>query len=123
MKTKSLYPIIVSEQPEKAIQFYKILGFEQKHDAVTLKGSHVYVLNNGDMEIEIVERVPGGPVEMPVGMFGMRMNVSDIDEAFKELQEKGCTIVTPPFETSVGKNMMVRDADGVTITLIQHIKK
>jgi len=123
MKANSLYPIIVSEEPEKAIQFYQVLGFEQKHDAVTLMGSHVYVLNNGEMEIEIIERPTNGPVEMSAGMYGMRMNVSDIDAAYKELQEKGCTIVTPPFETGVGKNMMIRDADGVNITLIQHIKK
>ncbi len=123
MKTNSLYPIIVSDNPEKTIEFYKTLGFEQKHDAVTLKGSHVYVLNNGDMELEVVEQVKGGPADMPVGMYGMRMNVSDIDEAFKELQEKGCTIVAPPFETSVGKNMLIKDNNGINITLIQHIKK
>jgi len=123
MKVKSLYPIIVSEQPEKTIQFYQILGFEQKHDAVTLNGNHVYVLSNGDLEMEVIERPADGSVKLSAGMHGMRMNVSDIDAAYRELQEKGCTIVMPPFETEYGKNMLIRDADGVNITLIQHIKK
>jgi len=82
-------------------------------------GSHVYVLNNGDMQIEIMEHVANWSLDMPVGMYGIRMNVSDIDEAFKELQEKGCTIVMPPFESAPGnKNMLIRDPDGINITLM-----
>jgi len=124
MKVNSLYPTIVSEDPNKTIQFYKTMGFEVKHDAVTALGSHVYVLSNGALEIEILEHVAGGPVELPVGFYGMRMNVSDIDEAYQELQAQGCTVVKPPFETKTGNmNMMIKDADGVNITLIQHIKK
>jgi len=124
MKVNSLYPIIVSENPEKEIQFYQMLGFEKKHDVVTELGSHVYVLSNGDLEMEIMEQVINGPLDMPVGAYGMRMNVPDIEEAYQELQEKGYTVMCPPIETKTGnRNLFVKDADGVNITLVQHIKK
>jgi len=123
MKVNSLYPTIVSEHPEETIAFYKNLGFDVKHDAVTLKGGHVYVLSCDEMELEIVEGRKDGPVALPAGLYGLRMNVSDIDAAYEELKEKGCTVIVPPFETTVGKNMMIRDDQGITISLVQHIKK
>jgi len=123
MNVKSLYPIIVTDNPEETISFYEGLGFSRKHNMAAPAGPHVYVLNNGDMEIEIIENPKNGPMNFTPGLYGFRMNVNDIDEAFNELKEKGCTIVTPPIETAVGKNMMIRDDQGINITLIQHIKK
>jgi len=121
MNVNSLYPTIVTENPEQTIRFFNNFGFEQKHDAHTLFNSHVYILSNGDMEIEIVEQLKDSPISLPLGLFGLRMNVKDIDEAYNELKEKGCTIVRPPFETALGKNMMLQDEQGINITLIQHI--
>jgi len=121
MKVKSLYPIVASEKPEETIEFYKNLGFEIKHDAITKMGSHVYVLNCGDLEIEVMQAVSGGPVTIPAGLYGFRMNVDDIDAAAEELKQKGATIVAGPIETNVGKNLILKDNQGINITLVQHI--
>ncbi len=123
MQVKSLYPIIASENTTETIEFYKNLGFAIKHDAVTKMGSHVYVLSSGDLEIEVMEAVSGGPVTIPAGLYGFRMNVDDIDAAAEELKQKGATIVAGPIVTTLGKNLMLKDNQGINITLIQHIKK
>jgi len=123
MKVKSMYPIIVSENPEKTIEFYATLGFEKKHDLTTKLGSHVYVIANGELEMEIMEAVSDGPAPITKGLYGFRMNVDDIDAATESVKKNGGTIVAGPFETAVGKNLMAKDADGNNITLMQHIKK
>jgi len=123
MKVKSLYPTIVSENPEKIMEFYKTLGFEKKHDLTTQVGGHVYVVANGDLEIEIMEAVDNGPISLPTGIYGLRMNVDDMDVAIETLKQNGGTIMAGPFETPISKNLMAKDVDGNNITLIQHIKK
>jgi len=121
MKVKSLYPTIISDNPEETIKFYEKLGFEKKHDALTNMGSHVYVLNNEDLEIEIVEYIKDYKIPLTPGLHSLRMNVSDIEEAYKEFQASGVKIIKPPFETSVGKNLFVKDDQGINITLVEHI--
>jgi len=121
MKVKSLYPIIASENPAETIEFYKKLGFEIKHDAVTKMGSHVYVLNCGDLEIEVMETVSNGPVTINAGLYGFRMNVNDIEAAAEELKQEGATIIAGPIETANGKNLLIKDSQGINITLIEHI--
>jgi len=123
MKVKSLYPIIAADKPEETIAFYKNLGFEVKHDATTKMGSHVYVLSNGELEIEVMESVSGGPVTVPAGFYGFRMNVDDIDEAGEVIKQAGATVIAGPIETNVGKNLFIKDNQGIDITLVQHIKK
>jgi len=122
MKVKSLYPIIISENPKETISFYGNLGFGIKHDFVAENGHHVYVINNDDMEIEIIEGGGENPM-FPKGLLGFRMNVSDIDEAYKELKENGNEIVMTPVESEMAKGMIVHDDQGIHITIMQHIKK
>jgi len=123
MKVKSLYPIVATDNAAETIEFYKNLGFEIKHDAVTRIGSHVYVLSCGDLEMEVMETVSSGPVTIPAGLYGFRMNVDDIEAAAEELKQKGATITAGPFETSSGINLFVKDNQGINITLVKHIKK
>lgn len=123
MKVKSMYPSIVSENPEKTMEFYETLGFTKKHDLTTTVGSHVYVIANEDLEMEIMEAVKNGPIPIPVGIYGLRMNVDDIDAAIETIKQNGGTIIAGPFETPTSKNLMVKDVDGNNITLMQHIKK
>jgi len=123
MKVKSMYPSIVTENPEKIMTFYETLGFTKKHDLTTTVGSHVYVIANEDLEMEIMEAVKDGPVSIPVGIYGLRMNVDDIDAAVETVKQNGGTIIAGPFETPISKNLMIKDVDGNNITLIQHIKK
>lgn len=127
MDVKSLYPIIVTDNPEQTIRFYENLGFELRQDSQTLMNSRVYVLVNNDiyddMEIEVVEAPKDGPMKLTPGLYGFRMNVADIDEAYENLKASGCTIIMPPTETAAGRNMLIKDEQGINIILVQYDKE
>jgi len=122
MKVKSLYPTIVSGNVEELMKFYAALGFTQKHDLTTKLGSHVYVIANGDLEIEIIEAVKDGPVPLPNGLYGFRVNVDDVDAAADTVKQNGGTIIAGPVDTLASKSLITKDADGNNVTFIQHIK-
>jgi len=123
MKVNSMYPVIVSDNPEKTMEFYETLGFTKKHDLTTGMGSHVYIIANGDLEIELMESVNDGPWIYPAGIYGFRMNVEDIDAAVETFKQNGGTILAGPIEAATSKMLIVKDVDGNNITLMQHIKK
>jgi len=121
MKVKSMLPVIVSDNPEKTMAFYATLGFEMKHDLTTNMGSHVYIIANEDMEIELMESVNDGPYLYPAGIYGFRMNVDDIDVAVETFKQNGGTILAGPIDAATSKILIVKDTDGNNITLMQHI--
>jgi len=123
MKVKSMYPIIISENVEKTMAFYATLGFSKKHDVTTEMNSHVYVIANEDLEMEIMEAVKNGPLSLPTGLYGLRMNVDDINAAAEAVKKSGGTIIAGPVELGTAINLIIKDADGNNITLMQHIKK
>jgi len=130
MKTKSLYPILVSEDIEATIKFYStFFDYTVKHDhkPTVAADAHVMVLSNpnGD-EIELIEKTAGSPPSILAaapGILGLRINVDDIEEAKKEAEKNGCKFVSPIFDTDVGRNLLIEDNGGVHITLVQHIAK
>jgi len=123
MKVTSMYPVLVSENPEKIMEFYETLGFTKKHDITTGMGSHVYIIANGDSEIELMEAVNDGPYQYPAGLYGFRMNVDDIDVAVETFKKNGGTILAGPIDAATSKLLIVKDVDGNNITIMQHIKK
>ena len=48
------------------------------------------------------------------------MNVDDIEEAFEELKKEGCTIVAGPVDNNNGRALLIKDNNGIDITLIEH---
>jgi len=120
MKVKSMYPVVVSDNPEKTMEFYATLGFTKKHDLTTNMGSKVYILANEDFEIELMEAVDNGTYHYPVGLYGFRMNVDDIDVAVETFKHNGGTIIAGPIEAATSKLLIVKDVDGNNITLMQH---
>jgi len=123
MKVKSMYPVIVSDNPEKTMAFYATLGFEKKHDLTTNMGSRVYILANEELEIELMESVYDGPYIYPAGLYGFRMNVDDIDVAVEAFKQNGGTILAGPIDAATSKLLIVKDVDGNNITIMQHINK
>jgi len=122
VKVNSMYPIIVSENPEKTMEFYATLGFTKKHDLKTKMGSSVYIIANDDLEIELMEAVHEGPYQYPAGLYGFRMNVDDIDVAVETFKQNGGTILAGPIDAATSKLLIVKDVDGNNLTIMQHIK-
>lgn len=127
MNTKQFYSIIIAKDYEKTVEFYNMLGFTKKHENMRPFSKMCIMENEAKALIEIMEKtdekaVDGVNMEIP-GLMGIRTNVKDLDEAIKEFEDSGTTIVAGPMEMSVGRGMIVKDPNGVQITVIQHISK
>jgi len=123
MKISSMHPIIVTENAEKTIKFYEGLGFTTKHTTVMSADSPLYVIANGDVELEIMQAPKDKPVPMQAGLHGIRFNVDDLEAAVEEVKKSGGTVLGGPFDTEWTSVYAVLDADGNNITLLKHIKK
>jgi len=123
MKVSSMHPIIISDNAEKTMEFYAALGFTTKHSTTMAADSPVYVIANGDVELEIMQAPKNAPVSMPAGLYGLRINVDDMDAALEAFTKNGGTIVGGPFDTEWTSVYAVKDADGNNISIMKHIKK
>jgi len=119
MKTSSLIPIIVSDNAEKALKFYEVLGFKTKFATKTTMGSSVYVIDDGNVELEIMETPKNPPVPMSAGLHGFRINVEDLDAAVETIKQAGGTVVAGPMENESQKLFLGKDADGNNITIMK----
>jgi len=123
MKISSMHPIIVTENAEKTMVFYAGLGFTTKHTTVMSADSPLYIIANGDVELEIMQVPKDKPVPMKNGLHGIRFNVEDLDAAVEAVKQSGGTVLGGPFDTEWTSVYAVKDADGNDITLLKHIKK
>ena len=78
-------------------------------------------------EITVVENDAGARLDImavngEVGFKAFRTNVDDVEATAKELREKGYE-VDGPVEITTGKAILVKDPNGITINITQHIKK
>jgi len=119
MKISSMQPIIISDNTEKTLEFYSALGFTTKLTSTTEFGSPVYVVANGDVELEIMEASKNTPIPMSVGLHGLRINVDDIDAAVEAFKQNGGTILAGPFESESRKVFAALDANGNNITIMK----
>jgi len=125
MITKSLYPIVVTKNLEKTLDFYtSILDYSVKHEVTRKDGGKVLVLENSKgLNVEIMTMPNGGPLDSEQGLNGLRMNIEDLDEVVKTITRYGYEIIAGPIETETAKSLIVKDNNGVVITMMEHIKK
>jgi len=123
MKISSVHPIIISDNAEKTVEFYGALGFTTKHSTKTDFGTPVFIIANGDVELEIMEAPKNAPIPMQAGFHGLRINVDDLDAAVEAFQQNGGTVLTGHLDNGYATVVAVKDADGNNITLMQHHKK
>lgn len=126
MKTKQFYSIVVAENFEKTLEFYRTLGFRKTHEVARPFGRMCTIENEEGALLEIMEKTnekapSGTEMEVP-GLAGVRTNVEDLDAAVEEFRTAGAKILAGPMEMSVGRGAVVEDPNGVRITVIQHIR-
>jgi len=131
MKINSLYPIVTTNDFLASLRFYtETLEFSVKH-APMLEGRYsVAVLENKDgLALELVEAapLPCAPSHGEPGLFGLRVNVANIDSAYAEFRQKGYEILREPEDmdnnNKITRAMLVKDPNGVILTVMEHIHK
>ena len=115
---KIRYATIIVNDMEESVKFYtETLDFTLD-EAFDVPGGRITLLNgDGFAGIELIEH-PG----YEVGIYSIGMDVEDINEEIRKLEEKGADIALKPMKTQVGYMARVIDPNGINIVLVQHTR-
>ena len=117
MRTKAFYSAITTADTQKTLDFYvNILGFHIAHKLNLPAGEITAVENDAGARIDVMS------IGVEAGFHAFRTNVDDIEAAAEELKAKGYE-VKGPLEISTGKAILVKDPNGLTVNITEHIKK
>lgn len=124
MKITTFDPVIISSQYDDVVSLFKELGFETTHNPTAKP-------NGVPMQVTRMKHKEGFHIDIidnssiPRDISTIRMNVDDFDTAHDILIANGFTELYPdaPHDstTHIGREMI--SPTGLTITLMQHIRK
>lgn len=126
--------VVVSNIEEAVDMFTKFFGFKSRGPIETLQDMDIrdVMITNGDVTLELME--PLGP-ESGIGKFlekngeglhHISLEVDDLTKAFKELPDKGVSLIgkePATFDDSMLGFVHPRSTKGVLIEMIQPLKK
>lgn len=122
MKITSFNPSIVSTDPEKTIETFKSLGFEQKHhnSEASSKGNSATILESPEGY-----RIGIYSTEIsPRSFAAIHMNVDNIDEAVAHFEKLGFVNRRPNGEGNrSARATMLFAPEGYAIEISEHIRK
>ena len=118
MKIKVQYSTLIVKNLEESVAFYKdVMGFAE--------GYHVDLGDNGRITLmkspddgAFVELIESRHYE--VGMYSIGTDVDDLDEVIAHMKKNGVQIELGPVKTTVGRQVFIKDPNGVNICLIEH---
>ena len=121
MKITSFNPSIITTRFDETVALFEALGFERRHGQEEIDGRDIKSvrLKNEDgfhVDVTYVANIPQDKVQI-------RMNVDDIEETVKMLEEKG-------FKNTIGRivdqgsslNAQMMSPSGFIITVVHHVK-
>ena len=118
MKITTFSPLIVTNSIDKNVNLFESLGFEIVHKQNPEGDVYDFTMRNADgFQIDLAK------VDIEKDITMIRMNVSNFDEAFASLQEKGFVIKGGHVvETDSSKSAMVISPTGFAFDLCEHKK-
>ncbi len=120
MKITSFNPLIITKDAEAAIALFEALGFERHHNRKDIDGkdiTNVTMKDANGFHVDIAQ------ANVPQDKTIIRMNVSDFDEGYQFLTERGFTHPSGRIiEDKSSKSAMIVSPSGFAFDLCQHIK-
>ena len=125
MNITSFNPLIVTKDAEAVIALFEALGFERRHLKTGINGKDISAVSmryTGEDGKVFHVNIASAPV--PQDITTIRMNVSDFDEAYRMLEEKGFKNAQGGKITDTGtsKATMMVSPSGFSISVSEHIK-
>ena len=121
MKITSFNPLIVSKDSQEIIEVFEALGFERRHLSEDIEQrddlSSIRMKDANGFHVDIAQ------ANVPQDKTIIRMNVSDFDEGYQFLTERGFTHPSGRIiEDKSSKSAMIVSPSGFAFDLCQHIK-
>lgn len=115
---KIRYATMIVDDMEESVKFYtETLDFTLD-EVFDVPGGKITLLDgDGFAGIELIESP-----NYETGLYSIGMDVEDINEEIRKLEEKGANIALKPMKTQVGYMARVVDPNGINIVLVQHTR-
>ena len=126
MNITSFNPLIITNKADEVIALFEALGFEKRHTKTGINDKDITSVRmrytNEDGKVFHVDVTSA---DVPQTITSIRMNVSDFDETYEMLKEKGFTNAQGEKITDTGSSVatMMVSPTGYTISVAKHIKK
>lgn len=116
MRISVQYSTMIVKDLEESVKFYRdVLGFTEGYH-VDLPVGQITIMDSPDgASVELIE-APG----FEIGLYSVGTDVDDLDEVMARLEEAGCEFVGEIAQTTVGRQIFIKDPNGVRICLIEH---
>ena len=115
---KIRYATMIVDDMEESVKFYtETLDFTVD-EVFDVPGGKITLLDGeGFAGIELIQSNA-----FETGLYSIGMDVENIHDEIKKLEEKGANIALKPVETQVGYMARVVDPNGINIVLVQHTR-
>ena len=122
MKVTSFNPIIGTANLEEALEFYNGLGFKPIHHFQQDNVEFYTLENEAGLRVDILKS--NYIVEQGYdGIFSLRVNVNDLDEAIAYFESKGAVAISPRIKEGESRELVnYRTTNGDIYCLIEHLK-
>ena len=116
MRISVKYSTMIVNDLEESVSFYKdVLGFSEGYH-VNLPVGRITIMNShGAAGVELIESP-----EFETGLYSVGTDVDDLDEVLKQVEKSGCEVIGEITPTTVGRQVFIKDPNGVRICLIEH---
>ena len=122
MIIKSVYPVLITRDVQKALDIFTETGFKVLHRIDGIFGSEnvSYVLGN-----ELNERVDiiYSKNEDDKERHSIRMNVDNLEDAIEQFAKYGYKTIHGPYENDSMKCVVLESSEHFTLMVVEHKRK
>ena len=116
MKISVKYSTMIVNNLEESICFYRdVLGFSEGYH-VDFPVGGITIMNSPDgASVELIESP-----NFETGLYSIGTDVDNLEEVLNQVKQLGCEVVGEITPTTVGRQIFIKDPNGVRICLIEH---
>ena len=116
MKISVKYSTMIVNNLDESVSFYRdVLGFSEGYH-VDFPVGGITIMNSPDgASVELIESP-----QFETGLYSVGTDVDDLDDVLKQVKLSGCEVIGEITPTTVGRQVFIKDPNGVRICLIEH---
>ena len=116
MKISVKYSTMIVNNLDESVSFYRdVLGFSEGYH-VDFPVGGIIIMNSPDgASVELIESP-----QFETGLYSVGTDVDDLDDVLKQVKLSGCEVIGEITPTTVGRQIFIKDPNGVRICLIEH---
>ena len=116
MRISVKYSTMIVNNLDESVSFYRdVLGFSEGYH-IDFPVGGITIMNSPDgAGVELIESP-----QFETGLYSVGTDVDDLDDVLKQVKLSGCEVIGEITPTTVGRQIFIKDPNGVRICLIEH---